>query len=516
MDKLLKKQLKGRFNKLMIASVLLIFIMSSISSVQSRASDQESITNDQATSSQGIAVNAMTVVGSGLSINKIDLIPSSAGDYYEVESTYMISTNDEDLTVELRSRVNAQTQEVNTLNKRIRRNNGDVLEEEQDELFLICNNELVTLSNIDDKEHKQKMLVNAVEPLVERERFRNTKLPSKQMFVVQVKKNSNLPFIKKLISTDNFDFNIVELSDLSTFISNGYVIKLSEAKEGYLKKFIEYSKEVLRSESEEKIRELELKRTMLDVVEVPQLLNYMSEDEWNVQQGQTSAYQQFVTPSESIIKEIGIGITPQEAYELAIDWVWVSDSILNGKAEKWLLPKEFLSNTPNYNNNPVPGKVASDCSEQANTLVSILRASGVSAEDVRVALGEVNFDGNVGGHAWVEIKENGKWMVLDPTCGPYYDDETGSLINRNGVNYQYWKYHPYPVEEIWVYYNDAYFTDENEEVAHGWATQYDVFTGADMFAGFIPEESIDFIFVSVATAAIAIIFVFFLGRAKKK
>ena len=75
--------------------------------------------------------------------------------------------------------------------------------------------------------------------------------------------------------------------------------------------------------------------------------------------------------------------------------MWVSERTLNDVIEKWLTPHEFLVDTPDYPTNPVPGRVASDCSEQANTLVSVLRAIGVSPDKVRVVLGEVNFDGNI-------------------------------------------------------------------------------------------------------------------------
>jgi len=242
----------------------------------------------------------------------------------------------------------------------------------------------------------------------------------------------------------------------------------------------------------------------------------MEGEGWDTQLGQSSPYQRFVTPDASILQELSNGKTVQEIYGIAVGWTWVSDNILNGKTEKWLSPTEFLTNTPSYSTNPSPGNAVSDCSEQANTLVSLLRASGVAAEDIRVVLGKVDFDGNIGGHAWVETKENGRWMVLDATCGPYHNKDSDELISRGGVSYDYWKYHRYPVVEVWCYYNDVYFTDEGEEVASGWATQYDVFTGADMFAGFLFEESFEGLFVYVVIAAAAIISVVSLGLLKKK
>ncbi len=517
--KMLNRQFKHRSygisKMMMVVSVLIVFSMSSISASPFNASNQVSIESNQITLSQTEAINAMTLVGPKISVNTISLLSSIDEDYYKVESSYEVNTKAGVVTVELINTVNVRTGEITTLNKRIRRNT-DVITEKDNELLILYNGELITLSNIADKDNKQKLLINAIEPLVEKEKFENSVLSSNEKFFVLVKKNSNLPYKNKLIITDNYEFNVIELNDLSTFLTSDYVIKISDAKEAHIKKFIEYSKEILRAESEEKIRKLELKKTMRDVVEITQLLDYMNGDEWDVKPGQTSVYQQFVTPNDGVVKGISDDISAQEAYDFAVDWVWVSDSILHKKTEKWLLPNEFLSGTPSYSTNPAQGKAVSDCSEQANTLVSILRASGVSSEDVRVVIGKVNFDGNVGGHAWVEIKEDGKWMVLDPTCGSYYDEESKALKSRSGVNYYYWKYHPYPVDEIWAYYNDVYFTDENEEVASGWSTQYDVFTDADMYAGFISEEAVDLIFIYAVISVVAIISLLALGQIKRR
>jgi len=331
-----------------------------------------------------------------------------------------------------------------------------------------------------------------------------------------VKKTPDFSYERELVSTDNYKFYVVKSSDLTVLTSSESIIKISEAKELHLEKFTDYAKKIFSAEAEQEIKRLKLKKTTADCVELPQLSVYMEEEGWDTQSGQSSPYQQFVTPDNSVIRELSNGKTVQEIYEIAVDWTWVSDSILNGKTEKWLLPHEFLSNTPSYSTNPSQGNAVSDCSEQANTLVSLLRASGIAAEDVRVVLGKVDFDGNIGGHAWVELKEDGRWKVLDVTCGPYYDEENEEVIERNGVGDDYWKYHPYPVEEVWCYYNDRYYTDESEEVASGWSTQYDVFTEADMFAGFLFEESFDLMFVYLIIAIAAIASLFSLGLLKKK
>lgn len=173
---------------------------------------------------------------------------------------------------------------------------------------------------------------------------------------------------------------------------------------------------------------------------------------------QPSQYCGYVTPNDSAVQALASGITSsQQAYSTAVQWIWVSDQTLHGVPEKWLYPHEFLMDTPNDPDNPVPGSVVSDCESQAYTLVSLLRAIGVSAQNVRVVVGKVNFSGQVGGHAWVEIYEGGSWFALEATSGPYWDDEEGRLYESSGYPYTYFKTHTYPSIEIWGYFNDIYY-----------------------------------------------------------
>lgn len=179
----------------------------------------------------------------------------------------------------------------------------------------------------------------------------------------------------------------------------------------------------------------------------------------------TSNYQMYVTPNaeavESYLEENDLD-DKYEIYDAALSWTWVSDETLNGEEEKWLIPTEFLEETPSYSSNPVYGEPASDCEEQANTLASLLIASGEYNEStVRVAIGKVDFGEVSGGHAWVEVYEDDEWFPLDPTDGPYYDDDSSELIPANSSEVDYYEYRDstYPVVEIWYYYNDEYFID---------------------------------------------------------
>lgn len=171
----------------------------------------------------------------------------------------------------------------------------------------------------------------------------------------------------------------------------------------------------------------------------------------------------YVTPDDQAIKSLTARICkPKDAYKIAVQWTYVSDQKLNRVADKWLTPHEFLTNTPYDSNNPLKGKAASDCEEKANTLVSLIRAQGVRPEEVRVALGEAKFNDIKMGHAWVELLTNGLWLSLDPCWGPYWDDKAGNLVRREGVPFEYYASHTYPVLQVWIYYNDIYYMDPRD------------------------------------------------------
>lgn len=173
-----------------------------------------------------------------------------------------------------------------------------------------------------------------------------------------------------------------------------------------------------------------------------------------------SRYQLYVTPNDATVVVLSARTNgARDAYRTAVQWTWVSEQTLNRVPEKWLLPHEFLTNTPNYPANPVRGKVASDCEEQANTLVSLLRAEGIPPSETRVVLGKVRFGDEEGGHAWVELISNGHWLALEPTSGPHWDDEATKLVPSRGAPFNYYSSHNYPVIQVWAYYNDTYYLD---------------------------------------------------------
>jgi hypothetical protein len=212
-----------------------------------------------------------------------------------------------------------------------------------------------------------------------------------------------------------------------------------------------------------RLKRLAEKKGLSDATSTDKYINQLVQI--NKQPEQISNYQAFVTVKDEAVKERAKNKSFVEIYNEALKWVWVEDGILNGAVDKWLLPEVFLNQTPSWSTNPVLGQSVSDCEEQAYTLVAILRAAGMNAEKVRVATGKVNFAGAIGGHAWVEIydDENKNWFQLEPSSGNYYDSETKTFVPVEGLPFAYFKTHQYPALEIWVYFNDQYFWDNNHQ-----------------------------------------------------
>jgi hypothetical protein len=47
------------------------------------------------------------------------------------------------------------------------------------------------------------------------------------------------------------------------------------------------------------------------------------------------------------------------------------------------------------------------------------------------------------------------------------------------------------VVEVWVYYNDKYFTDKKEEVASGWSKNADTVLEEDILGSFVKRNIFD-------------------------
>ena len=221
--------------------------------------------------------------------------------------------------------------------------------------------------------------------------------------------------------------------------------------------------QVLANRSQQHLPIVELQRTLLDVLDEDELKHELEVIHPVLPPDRQSRYQLYVTPNDEAVVALASDVSgAKQCYDVAVQWTWVSDQTLNGVKEKWLMPHEFIVDTPGYPGNPVKPRVVSDCEEQANTLVSLLRADGLSANDVRVVLGKVDFGGEIGGHAWVEVWYNSQWMPLESTSGPYWDDEKGRWFSRAGYPFQHFADNDYPQVEVWSYYNDIYFLDPRD------------------------------------------------------
>lgn len=262
-----------------------------------------------------------------------------------------------------------------------------------------------------------------------------------------------------LIGTDATFEEIAYLRDDSCVIKS---FKVSE-----LPNVIEDLRTEMEADREQMFRDVKLNRSLekKDVVGKEELKDFLEDKHPNeTLTGRIiSQYQLYVTPDADAVQDLVSEFDSiQEIYDEALSWIWVSEEYLNGVSEYWYYPEEFLTETPELDSNPAPGQIASDCSEQANTLASLLIASDFfDEEDVRVVLGIIRMDGQLGGHAWVEINQNGDWFALEATSGSYYDESSGEVVEGGTIPYKYFKFAEYPIVEVWYYYNNAYFWDED-------------------------------------------------------
>lgn len=131
--------------------------------------------------------------------------------------------------------------------------------------------------------------------------------------------------------------------------------------------------------------------------------------------------QQYIQPENTVVQQLAgqLGAVEDCYYWVAQNIKYVPDYSL-GSAEYWLYPSQTIQ------------RKRGDCEDFAILLCSLIRAKGTPAEEVRVVAGLVPSDGELVGHAWVELWYKETWLPLEAaTRGPqppppfeYYLDYT--------------------------------------------------------------------------------------------
>ena len=320
---------------------------------------------------------------------------------------------------------------------------------------------LTSAFSLDARSRIQDRVGDATLPAGVQERIDSLQLPA----ILAVDKSCGneasvlkIPYLNQFETQSTWYALVVGTRDQLTSLTTNPCVKRSVQSDDK-NEFFSYVQNELRSEVQQKLSGSNVQKFSRGLSNFKDLNTIVTIPSGVPSGGMISPYQYYVMPTEPSVTSIANGKTSEQIYSQTASWVWISDLVLNKVQEKWFTPKEFITVTPTMPTNPTKGRMVSDCEEQANTLVSLLRASGVAATDVRVALGIVDFGDENAGHAWTEILLNNQWVVLDTTGGPYWDDQQNKLTEETGFSYDYWVTHPYPVVDNWAFYNDQYFVD---------------------------------------------------------
>jgi transglutaminase-like putative cysteine protease len=144
--------------------------------------------------------------------------------------------------------------------------------------------------------------------------------------------------------------------------------------------------------------------------------------------------QRFIQPENTLVQSTAAGLEDPEAcyYWVAQNVVYVPDYSLKSP-EAWLYPSQTIQ------------RGRGDCEDFAILLCSLIRAKGVPPEEVRVVAGLVPGDGEVFGHAWVELKHQEEWMPL----------EVGTHGRKLPPPFEYYLTHEHPEIKRCYWFNDV-------------------------------------------------------------
>ena len=132
----------------------------------------------------------------------------------------------------------------------------------------------------------------------------------------------------------------------------------------------------------------------------------MNKPQYFLQQNKLFTIKKFITPSNAQIKAIALRINSRcnNLIKGCFDFVslrirYQTDIQHYGVIEYWSFPIETLK------------RGIGDCEDTSFLLASLLLAAGVNPKNVRVVLGKTSG----GGHAWVEVRTDKGWYILEST-----------------------------------------------------------------------------------------------------
>jgi len=149
--------------------------------------------------------------------------------------------------------------------------------------------------------------------------------------------------------------------------------------------------------------------------------------------GKFREFNKYLTPYEYLIREISKHISRNNNNVIAGCFNYVTRMIEYKKdisqykmKEYWATPLETLK------------RGMGDCEDSSFLLASLLLAAGVNPRNVRVVLGRSNGEG----HAWVEVRADKGWYILESTSADplRYGVNTWKIREGYRTRYHPWMY----------------------------------------------------------------------------
>lgn len=304
-------------------------------------------------------------------------------------------------------------------------------------------------------QENKKIVINVEEMNAEIEEMnKDEEIKFKKAFIrtSDISKYDNIVVVEKYDDGYIIEFPVTEMGKIA---SNDYTLKVVD--EHSIKEVREQEQEEIKEQYQEANAEREaLEVTPSEIKEAKEIAIVELEKQGiTITETDGNPFSFYFT-SEGNLPTTS---TPEEAFEIASDIVYIHDIDLWGTNEKWIPVDEVFTITPTLATNPT-GFTVSDCEEHAMTFVALCREQGVPSTHVRVVTGLVEINDEKFGHAWAQIiNEDGLWQNIEATSGNYIED--GVMIPATSIPYDYYEHRDYPAVEIWSCFNDEYYVDDD-------------------------------------------------------